>query len=112
MASPRGLRLLALIRAALFAPVVMGTVRIYLPRYLHLLDGPVHINDARGIGVFPLLFGAYIALRCVFSFAWTGHGTPAPFDPPRHLVVTGLYCHVRNPMYSGMGFFVVGEWLM
>ncbi len=48
-------------------------------------------------------------VRCVFDFAWTGRGTPAPFDPPRHLVVRGPYRWVRNPMYVGMWTFLIGE---
>jgi len=90
----------------------MGTVGIYLPHYLGLLNEPVHITGGRGTGVLLLLLGAYIALRSAFSFAWIGQGTPFPLDPPRHLVVTGLYRHVRNPMYTGMAFFLIGEWLM
>jgi protein-S-isoprenylcysteine O-methyltransferase Ste14 len=56
-----------------------------------------------------MIAGAAIMVRCVFDFAWTGRGTPAPFDPPRHLVVRGLYRWVRNPMYVGMGTFLIGE---
>jgi len=32
-------------------------------------------------------------------FAVQGVGTPAPVFPTRHLVVTGLYRYVRNPIY-------------
>jgi protein-S-isoprenylcysteine O-methyltransferase Ste14 len=32
-------------------------------------------------------------------FALQGVGTPAPVLPARHLVITGLYGYVRNPMY-------------
>lgn len=105
-------RLFALFRTALFALIFMGAVGIYLPFYLGLLKDPMHISDSRGIGILPLLLGAYIAGRCAFSFAWHGRGTPAPFDPPKHLVVTGLYRHVRNPMYTGMYFFLFGEFLI
>lgn len=56
--------------------------------------------------------GAAIMLRCIWDFAWTGRGTPAPFDPPRRLVVTGLYRYVRNPMYIGMAVFLIGEALV
>jgi protein-S-isoprenylcysteine O-methyltransferase Ste14 len=66
----------------------------------------------RACGWIFLLLGGFIALRCAFAFAWTGLGTPAPFDAPRRLVVTGLYRYVRNPMYFGMALFMVGEWLL
>jgi protein-S-isoprenylcysteine O-methyltransferase Ste14 len=53
--------------------------------------------------------GAAIGLPCIWEFAWRGLGTPAPFDPPRRLVVTGPYRWVRNPMYLGMGIALLGE---
>src|SRR6185369_6784012 len=112
MTSTLLVRVAAIFRTALFALVFMGTTGIYLPRYFHLLDGPFHRNDWRAIGWILLLAGASIALRCAFAFAWTGLGTPAPFDAPRRLVVTGLYRYVRNPMYFGMGILMVGEWLL
>ena len=30
-----------------------------------------------------------------------GQGTPAHLDPPKRLVINGLYRHVRNPIYLG-----------
>jgi protein-S-isoprenylcysteine O-methyltransferase Ste14 len=34
-------------------------------------------------------------------FVFVGKGTAAPFDPPRRLVVSGPFRHVRNPIYVG-----------
>ena len=45
-------------------------------------------------------------------FATHGHGTPAPWDPPRRLVVLGPYRHVRNPMISGVVLFLIAEALV
>jgi protein-S-isoprenylcysteine O-methyltransferase Ste14 len=42
-------------------------------------------------------------------FALRGLGTPAPIAPTKHLVVSGLYRHVRNPMYLGVLAVVVGQ---
>jgi protein-S-isoprenylcysteine O-methyltransferase Ste14 len=58
-----------------------------------------------GVGV--LLFAS--SLR---RFATEGHGTLAPWDPPRALVVRGPYRFVRNPMISGVIFVLFGEALV
>jgi protein-S-isoprenylcysteine O-methyltransferase Ste14 len=58
----------------------------------------------RWIAVVPSVLGFAVALKCIWDFGWTGHGTPAPFVPPQKLVVVGFYRYVRNPMY--VGFFV------
>jgi protein-S-isoprenylcysteine O-methyltransferase Ste14 len=56
--------------------------------------------------------GRSILLRCIWDFAVSGRGTLAPIDPPKQLVVHGLYRYVRNPMYVGVLLVLLGEaWL-
>jgi protein-S-isoprenylcysteine O-methyltransferase Ste14 len=66
----------------------------------------------RWIAAVPSVLGFAVALRCIWDFGWTGHGTPAPIAPPQKLVVVGFYRYVRNPMY--VGFFVgwLGLWVV
>jgi protein-S-isoprenylcysteine O-methyltransferase Ste14 len=52
-----------------------------------------------------------VLLCCVRDFFVSGKGTLAPWDPPKKLVVVGLYRHVRNPMYVGILLLVSG-WAM
>jgi protein-S-isoprenylcysteine O-methyltransferase Ste14 len=52
--------------------------------------------------------GAALAASCGWMFVRRGHGTPAPFDPPRWVVVSGPYRYVRNPMYLAGFLLLVG----
>ena len=59
-----------------------------------------------------LVVGAAIYFWCLWDFAVSGRGTPAPIDPPKELVVRGLYRHSRrNPMYVGV-LSVIGGWAL
>ena len=66
----------------------------------------------RWIAVVPSVLGFAVAIRCVWDFGWTGHGTPAPIAPPNKLVVVGFYRYVRNPMYVGFCAGWVGLWVV
>src|SRR5207344_1561015 len=65
------------------------------------LNSPSEIGLAQCVGAVVAASGAALALWCISTFATRGRGTPAPFDPPRLLVVRGAYRYVRNPMYIG-----------
>src|SRR4030095_1929480 len=56
--------------------------------------------------------GAVLLAMCIFEFARSGRGTLSPLDPPRELVVRGLYRYVRNPMYLSVTTIVLGEALL
>ncbi len=104
-------QIFALVRTALFTAVVPGIVAGYLPLRVIGRDGEM----PRGwsyIGAAPVLIGLVIYVWTAFDFAWTGRGTPAPVDPPRRLVISGLYRYVRNPMYVGVLLVIVGEALL
>jgi protein-S-isoprenylcysteine O-methyltransferase Ste14 len=66
----------------------------------------------RWIAAVPSVLGFAVALRCVWDFGRTGHGTPAPLVPPTKLVVVGFYRYVRNPMYLGFITGWVGLWVV
>lgn len=103
---------LLLLKNLIFTIVVPGTVTVFLP-YLVLSQGPQAAPESWGasqyLALLPMGLGAAIYLRCVWDFAVIGHGTPAPIDPPRELVVRGLYRYVRNPMYLGVLMILLGE---
>jgi protein-S-isoprenylcysteine O-methyltransferase Ste14 len=66
----------------------------------------------RWIAAVPSVLGFAVALRCVWDFGRTGHGTPAPIAPPKRLVVVGFYRYVRNPMYVGFATGWIGLWVV
>ena len=53
--------------------------------------------------------GAVVLLEAFGRFALVGLGTPAPVAPTRHLVVSGLYRFVRNPMYLAVAAVILGQ---
>lgn len=56
--------------------------------------------------------GCLVLLDSFVRFALQGLGTPAPVFPTRHLVITGLYRHVRNPMYVAVISLILGQCLL
>lgn len=60
-------------------------------------------------GAAAAVLGVALATASVTRFGREGRGTPAPWDPPRELVVRGVYGYVRNPMISGVVLVLVGE---
>jgi protein-S-isoprenylcysteine O-methyltransferase Ste14 len=55
-----------------------------------------------------LAIGTVCLLACVRDFLVSGRGTLAPWDPPKALVIVGLYRFVRNPMYLSVLAIVLG----
>src|SRR5256885_904948 len=98
-------------RAGTHASLFIGGGLIYVPAPLLSSSGlvpPPAIGAQEVVGMVAGPAGAAIALWCIFTFASIGRGTPAPFDPPRRLVIEGPYRLVRNPMYIGAGLALAG----
>lgn len=101
-----------LLKAALFALLMPGTVAVLVPWLLVRNDLDAFawsIPAAHIAGAVLVMFGAWLGLWCVGLFAVVGKGTPAPIDPPKELVVVGAYRIVRNPMYVGVASVLFGE---
>ena len=61
------------------------------------------------LGIAVMIASVLVLLQAFARFAIDGLGTPAPVAPTEHLVVTGLYRHVRNPMYVAVVALIVGQ---
>ena len=83
-----------------------------LPGWLGFRVEAARTAHWRSLAAIPSALGFAVALRCVWDFGWTGHGTPAPMAPPKRLVVTGFYRYVRNPMYLGFAGGWLGLWVV
>jgi len=102
------------LRSLLWTVLLPGTVTGYLPwRFFGLDWGAFHLaGPVDAIGLLCILAGCALLVSCIVEFAVAGRGTLSPADPPRHLVVRGLYRYVRNPMYLSVTTIVLGEALL
>ena len=103
---------LALFKLVLFTFFVPGTVTVWAPWYFfrpaystNVLENPASLTG----GILLLVLGIAGFLWTALDFAFAGRGTPAPIDPPKLLVVRGLYRCARNPMYISVLFVLFGE---
>lgn len=95
-----------------FTVLVPGTVAVYLPHAIASSRASTPFDLARLLIAAALfLLGGAIYFWCLWDFAVSGRGTPAPIDPPTELVIRGLYHRVRNPMYLGV-LTVVAGWVV
>jgi protein-S-isoprenylcysteine O-methyltransferase Ste14 len=98
------------LKTLLFTVIMPGTVTLYIPYWLLTSpSAPAPLGLWRYWGLVPMLLGAAIYFWCAWDFTFAGKGTPAPIDPPKELVVRGLYRYVRNPMYVGILTLLIGE---
>lgn len=101
-----------IVKTLVFLMLAPGTVTVVLP-YMIVKNDPlgtiIQPLFPHNLGLFPLLAGLTICLWCFWDFIIKGEGTPSPFDPPKQLVVAGLYRYVRNPMYIGIVLVILGE---
>ena len=99
------------LKSILFFILAPGTVAGFIPLAL-LRNGSQVETGFFSYLAFPLwLIGLAMLLWCFWDFVKKGKGTPAPIEPPKELVVSGLYNHVRNPMYVGVTSILIGHFL-
>jgi protein-S-isoprenylcysteine O-methyltransferase Ste14 len=93
-------------RAALAFLALPGVVGFLVP--WRLIDRRFEDRVFHPSGFVPLVLGLILLVWCVAAFCRRGRGTLAPWDPPRELVVTGVYGLSRNPMYVAVVLVLCG----
>ena len=104
---------MTLLKTLLFTILAPGTLTVLVP-YLLLPPGSRRFHGELGnvFGLIAIVFGAAIYFWCAWEFTFTDKGTPASYDAPKLMVTCGLYRLVRNPIYVGVMFVLLGEALM
>lgn len=101
--------------SAAFFALTPGTVAGLLPWLLTRWQPGAtfgHWTPIRLLGILVLLAGTAVLVHAFARFVVEGLGTPAPIAPPTHLVVSGLYRYVRNPMYLAVTAAILGQALL
>jgi protein-S-isoprenylcysteine O-methyltransferase Ste14 len=97
------------IKNIVFAILVPGFAAAWLPVYIAGGFRTVREFGApQLLGSLVLAAGLTLIFTAIGYFATVGRGTPAPFDPPRRLVIRGPHRYVRNPMYVGVVIAALG----
>lgn len=105
----------AAILTAVFFLVSPGLELVVGPWLLTGFERGSGLPDApavRVLGALLIAGGVAVVLQAFVRFVADGGGTPSPAAPPRSLVVTGAYRHVRNPIYVATAAAIVGEALV
>ena len=100
------------LRALVFVVIAPGTVAGLLPWLVHTAWFPASalaLGGWRWLGLVPAAVGLLVLGQTVADFVRKGEGTPAPIDPPKHLITTGLHGWCRNSMYIGVLLVILGE---
>jgi protein-S-isoprenylcysteine O-methyltransferase Ste14 len=102
------------LRSLFWTIVLPGVFAGYVPwRFFGLRSAVLDLSAlSQRAGLLLIGLGVALLAACIFEFARTGSGTLAPVDPPRVLVVRGLYRYVRNPMYLSVTLIIFGEALL
>lgn len=101
--------------SGLFFLIAPGAIAGYFPWLItrwHIEPGGAWSFPLRVCGALLLLAGIAVLAESFVRFVVKGRGTPAPLLPTRHLVVSGLYRYVRNPMYIAVAATIFGQALV
>ena len=90
------------IKTIVYMGIMHGFFTFYFPFQLALFDIRLFDFGIFRYVAFPLwCLGTLVIIWCSVDMIYKGRGTPAHYDPPKILIINGLYRYVRNPIYVG-----------
>ena len=103
-----------------FIPIMIApfNVTVTIPYLIHYYSQKYELNCyfhlpipylQTTIGLVMLAIGLFFFIKTNLDFKNIGKGTLAPWNPPKKLVISGLYKYTRNPMITGGLFILIGE---
>ena len=101
-----------MLKATIITLLMPGTITFLIPYFILHRPGIADLPGFSVTAVFSIiagLAGFTVLLHCIWGFAFHGKGTLAPIDPPKVLVVHGLFRHTRNPMYLAIIVVLLSE---
>jgi len=108
-------------RRLLLSLIVPFLVLIGVPIAIVFLSGPALGGWAQdplwsvvvsASGLAFVVLGLILFIATVRLFSRHGDGSIMPWDPTQHLIIRGVYRHVRNPMHTGVFLVLPGEGLL
>jgi protein-S-isoprenylcysteine O-methyltransferase Ste14 len=97
------------LKTILYMGGMHGFFTVYFPVQLASHDEPfADFAWFKYSAVLFWLLGAWIIVHCSMDIIRRGGGTPAHLDPPKQLLIAGIYRHIRNPIYLGALIVQVG----
>src|SRR6476659_4499383 len=103
---------IAILGSALFFVAAPSVVAGLIPWWItgwEFLPPFFELQAPRAVGILLIVAGLPGLVDSFARFALQGLGTPASIAPTQNLVVTGLYRHVRNPMYVAVVAVILGQ---
>ncbi|MFX0202423.1 MAG: methyltransferase family protein [Candidatus Hodarchaeota archaeon] len=103
------------VKAFILLPLM---VTLIIPTFILIVTGEFHYGWflLYPFNIFPIVggcslivLGLFVLGKTIHLFAKIGKGTLSPWEPPKKLVVHGIYRHVRNPMIWGVLIILLGE---
>lgn len=90
--------------------IMHGFFTYYFPYQIASRDFLIFNTQGFYYIAFPFyIIGTLMIIWCSVDMIQKGKGTPAHFDPPKKLIIKGLYRYTRNPIYVGAMCVLLGH---